>query len=204
MTASPEQTNRSATTADVPSIPPPLNIPPSRARRQLAARLAAKKEGADPDAADSVALAASEQLPDEPSEGDVDLKPKAESEIADLSSGLEGLQITGLRVGNSGQGVGARLEGLLRNHAEDMDELSEGSDDDVLSNLGVEGSPHFGDDGVRRTSEAKERRPLSDSDEEIEGNAAIAPKPPRSPFADPDDGSSEEDELVEIRPRRTS
>lgn len=150
MTASPEQVSRSTTTAtgDVPSIPPPLNIPPSRARRQLAARLAAKKEGSDPDAADSVALAASEQLPDEPNERDVDLGPKAESEIAGLSSGMEGLQITGLRMGGSGgQGVGARLEGLLREHEEDMDELSEGSDDDVLSNLGVEGSPQFGDGG---------------------------------------------------------
>lgn len=205
MTASPEQVNRSANAADVPSIPPPLNIPPSRARRQLAARLAAKKEGADPDAADSVALAAAEQLPEEPSEGEVDLAPKAESEIADLSSGLEGLQITGLRVGSGGQGVGARLEGLLRNHAEDMGQLSEGSDDDVLSNLGVEGSPQFGDDEVRSTSQAKQRRPLSDSDEEGEGSAAaVAPKTPGSPFPDPDDDDSEEDELVEIRPRKTS
>lgn len=204
LTASPEQTNRSATTADVPTIPPPLNIPPSRARRQLAARLAAKKEGgADPDAADSVALAASEQLPEEPNERDVDLVLKAEHEIADLSSGLEGLQITGLRTGGGGgQGVSARLEGLLRDHEEDMGELSEGSEDDVLSNLGVEGSPQFGDDGVRRTSEAKERRPLSDSDEENESLASSAPKPPRSPFDDPDDSS--EDEMVEMRSRRTS
>lgn len=85
-----------------------------------------------------------------------------------------------------------------------MDQLSEGSDDDVLSNLGLEGSPQFGDAfGVISTSQAKERRPLSDSDEEVEGNAAIAPKPPRSPFEDPDEDSSEE-EMVEMRPRRTS
>lgn len=182
----------------MPSIPPPLNIPPSRARRQLAARLAAKKDGGDPDAADSVALAASEQLPEEPHERDVDLALKADSDLADLNSGLDGLQITGLRVGGGGNPVGARLEGLLREHDADMGELSDGSDDDVLSNLGLEGSPR--PSGVRRTSEAKERRPLSDSDEEVEREA---PKPPRSPFDDPDEESSEE-EMVEIPPRRTS
>lgn len=152
---------------------------------------------------DSIALAASEQLPDEPNERDIDLRPKAESDIADLNSGLEGLQITGLRVGGSGPGVGARLEDLLREHEDDMHELSGGSDDDVLSNLGVEGSPQFGDEtGLMTTSQARERRPLSDSDEEVEGTID-APKPPRSPFEDAND-SSEEDELVEIRPRRTS
>lgn len=172
--------------------------------------MAAKKEGADPDSADSTALAVSEQLPEEPSERDVDLAPKAESEIEDLSSGLEGLQITGLRVagGGGGRGVGARLEGLLREHEEDMGELSEGSEDDVLSHLGLEGSsPGFGGEelgAMRTTSEAKERRPLSDSDEDGEGAGRVeAPRPPRSPFADPDEDSSEE-ELVEMRPRRTS
>lgn len=98
--------------------------------------------------------------------------------------------------------MGTRLEGLLRDHEEDMGELSEGSDDDVLSNLGVEGSPRspgFREDGLR-TTQAKQRAPLSDSDEEVE---SAPPKPSRSPFADPDDDSSE-DELVEIRPRRTS
>lgn len=136
----------------------------------------------------------------------MDLAPKAESEIEGLDSGLEGLQIIGLRVagGGGGRGVGARLEGLLRDHEEDIGELSEGSEDDVLSHLGVEGSsPSFGGEElgiVRTTSEAKERRPLSDSDEEGELDA---PKPPRSPFDDPDEDSSEE-ELVEMRPRRTS
>lgn len=61
---------------------------------------------------------------------------------------------------------------------------------------------------MRSTSEAKERRPLSDSDEEVEGSARFSPesvpRPPRSPFEDPEEDSSEEDELVEMRPRRTS
>lgn len=60
------------------------------------------------------------------------------------------------------------------------------------------------------TFEAKERRPLDDGEEDDEDlgpelDAKLVLRD-RGPFADPEDGgsSSEEEELVEIRPRRTS
>ena len=94
--------------------------------------------------------------------------------------------------------MGARLEGLLRDHEAEMEgELSEGSDDDVLSHLGVEGSPQ----PVRMAREAEVRRPLSDSDEEVQGEGAGIRRE-RSPFDDPED--SDEEESLEMRPRRTS
>ncbi|KAK5114401.1 hypothetical protein LTR85_010223 [Meristemomyces frigidus] len=218
------------------SIPPPLNIPPSRARRQLAARLAQRKKAAeasemDPDAADSAALETASQLPDEPNE--IDLGPATEKEIREST----GLQITGLRtLGASGSA--SRFSGLFgsddsSSSEEDteFDEDMTGRDatigraegdfeqeDDAVAAGGVgrRRSQRGGKDRRPSTTEAKERTPLDDEDEEDDAAAAdlgvamdrkLHFGDNEGPFADPleiEEESSDDDELVEIRPRRTS
>ncbi|PNS20377.1 hypothetical protein CAC42_5827 [Sphaceloma murrayae] len=86
------------------TIVPPLNIPPSRARRQLAARLAARRreaaalEAQDPDAEDELALAASSTL-EEPLGND----------SVGYGSGVGGGP--GLGVGQIGSGISAQSLG---------------------------------------------------------------------------------------------
>ncbi|KAK5113848.1 hypothetical protein LTR62_003232 [Meristemomyces frigidus] len=200
------------------SIPPPLNIPPSRARRQLAARLAQKRKdelSSDPDAQDALAVETASHLPDESSAMD------------ELKGGVEGLQITGLRT-LSGAST-SRFEGLFGSESSSSDDDDDDDGDEDEDAAGRDetnfraGADYEQDDraggagpsawrgaGVKRrpsTTEAKERTPLSDEDDDD------ALPPPRSaygsagPFADPEDGEDEEDsdeELIEIRPRRTS
>ena len=212
-------------TGGAPSIPPPLNIPPSRARRQLAARLAKKKaeavENSDPDATDSVAVETASQLPEEPSEGDIDLGPATEREIREAG----GLQITGLRTVGGMSGTASRVSGLFggsddgsSSDGELYFDEDEAGRDPTLER--AEGEYEDGDEmvgGVGRqskerrrpsTTEAKERTPLDDGDDEaaelgtaMESKLAISGE---GPFADPLEDSSDDDELVEIRPRRTS
>lgn len=215
-----------------PSIPPPLNIPPSRARRQLAARLARKQAEAaeadeDPDAADSLAVEAASHLPEDPSEGDdVDLGPAAEREIQEAGGGL---QITGLRTVGGIGGTASRFSGLFggsddssssgEEDDEDFDENEAGRDATVGRPEGDYEGDSSGDLGRRRadknrrpsTTEAKSRTPLDDEDDDEDvadlGQAVDAKLVlgREGVFADPtEDSSDEEDELVEIRPRRTS
>lgn len=216
----------------IPSIPPPLKIPPSRARRQLARRLAAKKavavENADPDAADQAALEATNALPDDAGDLPIDIS------AADRDVEEAGLQITGLRT-VGGAGSASRFSGLFSGSDD-----SSSSDDDIGfdeddagkdETIGrAEGDFEGSDDGFGETSqfrwrrrdsrgrrpsttEAKERTPLDDDEEDedaadlgraFDAKLAIGAE---GPFADPidvNDGSSDEDELVEIRSRRTS
>ncbi|KAK5174059.1 sporulation-induced protein [Saxophila tyrrhenica] len=234
---------------DGPSIPPPLNIPPSRARRQLAARLAAKKEAvaaeniADPDAADSVALEVAEQLPQEPE--DVELGVATEHAIHETGAGhnspsspKQGLNITGLRTVSGLGATASRFSGLFgsSDSSSDSDGDGGGYDEDdagrdhTLSREGgdfessdaaAEGmSPAGSADRRRRereerlrqrpsTREAEVRMSLGDDDdeEELAGRfQGLGVKGGEGPFADPEgEGSSEEeDQLVEIRPRRVS
>lgn len=208
------------------SIPPPLNIPPSRARRQLAARLAKKKaeaaEDADPDAADHAALDVAHQLSEEPGEGDIDLGPATELDIEE-----SGLQITGLRTPKLTSGTASRVQGLFgasddssSSEEGDVDEDGVGRDATLSrEEADYQESVETADGFARRsketrrpsTTEAKQRTPLDDDDDETAGlGSAMERKLAISgegPFADPvdaDEGSSDEDEMVEMRPRRTS
>lgn len=225
----------------IDSIPPPLNIPPSRARRQLAARLAAKKEASaaesDPDAADSAALDVASRLPQNPDEGDIDLGPATEREIREgtsASSPTSGLNITGLRTVSGLGETASRVSGLFGGSDSSDDSNSYGDLDEDDAGRDLTANRPEGDyedsstaermspvDAARRqkprrpgTTEAKERVPLDDEDEDAESlgkvldaKLVLAGDDDRGPFADPvdmRDDSSDEDELVEIRPRRTS
>ena len=234
------------------SIPPPLNIPPSRARRQLAARLAQRKREAeavdlDPDAADAVALETASQLPEEPRA--IDLGPATDRAMSEAT----GLQITGLRpVGGLQSGSASRFSGLFgsddsSSSGEEEEEEEEDDDDDDEEEesaheggaAGPKGSEHaaqgeflapVGGVGRRRsqraagkdrrpsTTEAKERTLLDDDEDDEDLSAAdLGEVMDRSlhfgndgegPFADPvemdEEEDSSEDELVEIKPRKTS
>ena len=211
-----------------PSIPPPLNIPPSRARRQLAARLAKKKaeaaDNGDPDAADRAALETASAMPENPSETSVDLAPKLENDMQE-----SGLQITGL------QSLGGL--GSMGSTASRVSQMFDGSDDssnsegemgydeddagrDVTLNraegefedVDVTGSPSFAARGQRQsTTEAKQRTPLDDGDDEaadlgraLDAKLELGAGNSSSSSLEVHDDSSDDDELVEIRPRRTS
>ena len=259
-----QASSESHKTTGGPSIaPPPLNIPPSRARRQLAARLAARKEaedaaenGDDPDAADAAAVEAAELMDASPEEGDIDLRPATERSINEGLSGEEerpeGLNITGLRTVAGLGGAAGRFAGLFT-HSDD-DSSPGSSDEDGDSGVGDSGneddagrditanrpegdyedvaaesmSPAAASVARRRegkarrqsTTEAKERVALDDGEEDeglagdLRERLVIGEDGPdggeddRGPFADPVDmrasSSSDEDELVEIRPRRVS
>jgi hypothetical protein len=161
-------------------VPPPLNIPPSRARRQLAARLAQRKqatqaaETSDPDAADSSALEVAHTLPEEPSELE-SLAPATEAELREA----------GLHFRGSGKG---RFGGTFSSDEDSSDEELE------LGGKGQDDSEgRFG----RRpsTTEAKERSPLDDDDDAVDVG-----RDGRGSSDDDDD----DEQLVEIKPRRTS
>lgn len=230
-----------------------MNVAPSRARRQLAVRLAQRQkettdiESLDPDAADPIALETSEELPIEPLSNlpDLDLSAPTERELQE--AGLPGLQISGLRLHGSSQaasqatavdrfsGFGSGLDSDSDSDARSSSssasaEDSEDDDDDEMEieqrrrqqyreDFATNDSPRKG----RRpsTTEAKYRIPL----DEDEGAAAAAATADRgvsrsgmategeaeSPFADPvelsedsTDDSSDEGDVVEIRPRRIS
>jgi len=204
------------------SVPPPLNIPPSRARRQLAARLAQRKKDAeaaetDPDSVDHAALETAHQLPEEPSE--LDLGPASEKELREA-----GLQITGLRRGDA-----SKFSGMFDSDEDssdsDLDEDEAGRDEALGREGGdyddaeTSGVVHRRSQKQRRrrpsTTEAKERKPLDDEDDDDDDDggdisAAFGKRMVLSdsegPFADPvemDDDDSE-DELVEIKSRRSS
>lgn len=170
----PSTTNTTADGSSTGSVPPPLNIPPSRARRQLAARLAQRKQAAeaaettDPDAADQSAVETAHTLPEEPSELE-SLGPATEAELREA-----GLHI------RSGKG---RFGGTFSSDEDSSDDELE------LGGKGQDDSARFG----RRpsTTEAKERRPLDDEDDAVD----LA----RNASSDEDD-----EQLVEIKPRRTS
>jgi SIT4-associating protein SAP185/190 len=200
------------------SIPPPLNIPPSRARRQLAARLAAKKAEAannDPDAADNAALEVASTLPTNPGEEirapDDTITPPSES----------GLEVSGLRTMPAGGA--SRFSGLFGGSDDSSSSGDEvGFDEDDAGRdltIGRDGGDYEDTDGgwakgriPSSTTAAKERTPLSDEEEdedlgpELDAKLVLEESRRRGPFADPVGGSdsSEEEELVEIRPRRTS
>ncbi|RMY11069.1 hypothetical protein D0868_03341 [Hortaea werneckii] len=140
------------------SVPEPLKIPPSRARRQLQARLDAKKEKEpdrhDPDVEDAAAVETATHLPNEPDDLD----------------------------DNLGAGDPQSPEGPLTGRRN--------------SQKGRRPS----------TTEAKERQPLSDEDEDVaaaEQMEQLRINETRGSFTYPDDDSSDDD-MVEIRPRRTS
>jgi len=248
----------------VPSIPPPLNIPPSRARRQLAARLAAKKEAnaaenaADPDAADSAALEAAGMMDEEPGE----MSMAEERGMLESGGGGEGLNITGLRTVSGLGATASRFSGLFSGSDDDSSDSGdeggggdgygggygaydeddagrdvtvgrEGGDFEVDEAEGMSPAGHgaAGNAAARRraererkgrrpsTTEAKERVALmSDDEDEVVGGMGKMVlgegKAEGGPFADPEDmegvdtrvegDSSDEEQLVEIKPRRTS
>lgn len=229
-----KQDSSADTAANAPSVPPPLNIPPSRARRTLAARLAQKSQDklaeGDPDAADSTAVGVANSLSIDPP--DVDLAAHAPGRDDDLEE--SGLQITGLRsLGAIDAAASAsKFSGLFSSDSSsddssDIDEDDAGRDNTIARPEGDfeddEGGYGSGlmmkrRDKVRRpsTTEAKERKPLDDDDDD--GSSApvrprYAPGGGEGPFADSvhpddddddDDDSSDDDGIVEIRTRRTS
>lgn len=209
----------------------------SRARRQLARRLEAKKaeatRNADPDAADSVALETANQLPDEPYEQMLDLNTGSNDDDDVDDSGL---QITGLRTVGGIGGSASRFSGLFGGSDDSSSSGDDiGFDEDDAGRDETLGRPE-GDyedldepssgsasrqriQAVHRrpsTTEAKQRTPLDDEDDDDDDEAADLSQAfdsklamrSEGPFADPIDvdesTSSDEDELVEIRPRRTS
>ena len=179
----------------------------------------------DPDAADSIALETASHLPEEPNE--MDLGPATDRELQEA-----GLQITGLRT-LGGPGTARKFSGLFSSDDDSSDDSSsldedeagrdqtldrEGDDfeDNEASPSGV-GRRRSQKDGKRRrpsTTEAKARTPLDDEDDDEDDDEADISNAMdkkmvlgEGPFADPvemDDDSSDEGELVEIRPRRTS
>lgn len=191
---------------------------------------------------DSAALEVASHLPENPDEGDIDLGPATEREIREstsASSPTSGLNITGLRtVGGLGQ-TASRVSGLFTgsdssddsNGYGDFDEDDAGRDltanrpegdyeDSTAENMSPVGSSSSAAQRRQKprrpsTTEAKERFPLDNDDEEdaeslgkaIDAKLVLSGDDDRGPFADPvdlRDDSSDEDELVEIRPRRTS
>ncbi|KAK3110822.1 sporulation-induced protein [Teratosphaeriaceae sp. CCFEE 6253] len=132
-----EQTDESAHPDPAAStIPPPLNIPPSRARRQLAARLAQKQKEAeadgDPDAADGEAVELAERMPEEGFGHGGGGLPGADEDGEGEGDG--GLQITGLRTGLVARGSASRFSGLFGSESsssgedEDEDEDADGDE----------------------------------------------------------------------------
>lgn len=237
---SPPQTGTAGTADPTATVPPPLNIPPSRARRQLAARLAQRKKDAeaaatDPDSVDAAALDTAARLPEDPPE--IDLGPASERELRDA-----GLQLAGLRARGAG-GSASRFSGLFgSDDSSDASSAEEGADDEEDEGMGgrqgfdedeagrdetlsrAEGEFEDGEDGGSRrrrvdrreakahrrpsTTEAKERRPLDDDDDEDGFGADGGGGGGRGPFADPEQmddlDSSDDEQPVEIRSRRTS
>ena len=131
-------------------MPQPLNIPPSRARRQLAARLAQRKQAAeaaettDPDAADSSAVEVAHTLPEEPTEVE-SLAPATETELREA----------GLHFRNDK----SRFGGMFSSDEDSSDEeLQLGGKSQDESRFGQRPS----------TTEAKERRPLDDEDDAVD------------------------------------
>ncbi|QIW99424.1 hypothetical protein AMS68_004942 [Peltaster fructicola] len=196
------------------SIPPPLKIPPSRARRQLAARLAQRKKDAeaaetDPDAADHAALETAAQLPEQPNE--LDLGPATERELQEV-----GLQLSGTRT-SKGPGSASKFSGLfgsddsssdssLDEDDAGRDETLDRDEDDYEDDAPITFGRRRDDARVRRpsTTEVKERRPLDDDDDddndEQQQHTHISKElgSNRGPFADPaeieDNNSSAEEE----------
>merc|ERR1711939_36205 len=202
------------------SVPEPLKIPPSRARRQLQARLDAKKEKEpdrnDPDAEDAAAVETATHLPNEPDDLDDNLG-------AGGPQSPEG-PITGVKTVRGMKESGSKFSGLFGSDSSDDDD----DDDDEATPArndhpgmdrppGTAKGPHGQDPpGVGRrnsqkdrrpsTTEAKERQPLSDEDEDVaaaEQMEQLRINETRGSFTYPDDDSSDDD-MVEIRPRRTS
>ncbi|KAF2770589.1 hypothetical protein EJ03DRAFT_59298 [Teratosphaeria nubilosa] len=169
-----------------PAIPSPLSIPPSRARRQLAARLAQRQKqsqgsgSADPDAEDSVALETASHLPEEPNNADAVIE---DSRLGSSGEGRQGLQTTGLRTLSGSSGLAERsrskFEGLFGSDDSDssddaFDEDAAGRDDTLDRPEGDYEDDSYAGGRWRRqarrpsTTEAKERKPLDDDDEEDE------------------------------------
>ncbi|KAI6794448.1 hypothetical protein KC332_g16967 [Hortaea werneckii] len=204
------------------SVPEPLKIPPSRARRQLQARLDAKKEKEpdrnDPDAEDAAAVETATLLPNEPDDLDDNLG-------AGGPQSPEG-PITGVKTVRGMKESGSKFSGLFG--SDSSDDEDEDDDDDEATPAGydhpgvdrppgtAEGPQGQDSSGVGRrnsqkdrrpsTTEAKERQPLSDEDEDVaaaEQMEQLRINETRGSFTYPDDDSSDDD-MVEIRPRRTS
>jgi hypothetical protein len=140
----------------------------------------------------------------------------------------EGLEVTGLRtVGGMGEGA-SRFSGLFggsddsSSSGDDLGfdeddagrDLTVGRDGDDFEAPDSAGLPGYSSRKGRRpsTTEAKERTLLDDDEDDEDLGPELDAKlvlGERGPFADPVDvnarsDSSEEEELVEIRPRRTS
>lgn len=189
--------------------------------RRLAAKNSAAVPNADLNAADNVALESASTLPEDPDEHPIDLS------VADGDVEEAGLQVTGLRT----VGGASRFSGLFSGSDDssssdddiNFDEDDAGKDETIAraegdfegddDNSGFSGRWNRKYSPARRpsTTEAKERTPLDDDEDEaadlgraFDAKLAIGAE---GPFADPidvNDNSSDEDELVEIRPRRTS
>ncbi|KAI6874502.1 SAPS-domain-containing protein [Hortaea werneckii] len=205
------------------SVPEPLKIPPSRARRQLQARLDAKKEKEpdrnDPDAEDAAAVETATHLPNEPDDLDDNLG-------AGGPQSPEG-PITGVKTVRGMKESGSKFSGLFGSDSSDDEDEDDDDDDEATPARndhpgmdrppGTAKGPHGQDPpGVGRrnsqkdrrpsTTEAKERQPLSDEDEDVaaaEQMEQLRINETRGSFTYPDDDSSDDD-MVEIRPRRTS
>lgn len=135
--------------------------------------------------------------------------------------GESGLEVSGLRAVPAGGA--SRFSGLFGGSDDSSSSGDEvGFDEDDAGRdltLGRDGDDYEDTDGGwakgRRpsTTEAKERTPLSDEEEdedlgpELDAKLVLENRRKDGPFADPVVGgsdSSEDEELVEIRPRRTS
>lgn len=159
------------------------------------------------------------QLPEEPDE--IDLGPATDHEIRE--AGGRGLQITGLKP-LGGSNSSSRFSGLFESSDssdegdEDFDEDEAGRDTTVGRAEG-DYEDESSSSGRRSwagrrpsTTEAKERRPLDDGDEDEDEASELGTAMEsklhlgEGPFADPaemeEEEDSDEDELVEIRPRR--
>ncbi|KAF4555832.1 putative sIT4-associating protein SAP190 [Elsinoe fawcettii] len=185
------------------SIVPPLNIPPSRARRQLAARLAQRRRDAalleqDPDRADDAAIAASSALSDEPLGNDTPSSAGMAGRLFARSSfDDEDSSSSGLSSDEERDAYRNDSDGALRRGDEFDEEDSEGEEVEIALVRRGSGSRERVEGGRRRrpsTTEAKVRRPIDDDDtSEEEGEEE----------EEEQEGSSEED-VVEIRTRRAS
>lgn len=173
-------------------------------------------------------------LDEEPSETVIDLGPATERAIAEgeqsPGSPRQGLNITGLRTVSGLGATASRFSGLFSGSNSDDDSDSDsGHGDEVDADDSNEredeaegmspaaASASVGGRGVRRTpstTEAKERMALFEDDEDEVAEVGkgvrgmVLGGEDRGPFADPvemgDGSSEEEEELVEIRTRRTS
>ena len=163
-------------------------------------------------------------MPEDPAEPIIDLGSPPED---DALGG--GLQITGLRTVGGMSDHATRFSGLFNVSDEDDSSSEEGmagfDEDDAgrdltVGNPGGDYEENDGVDGVGRkreqkdrrpsTTEAKQRTPLDDDEDDEDpadiGRAIDAKMVLRGegPIADPAEESSDDEELVEIRPRRTS